>query len=368
MGKLLNRRIVLSRVWIDPDAPLVNLDLDYDITYPVSIFNAIFTDMSDQALTLRQYFTVVEDKIEQKQDLIPAGPNNNLMMWSNKPGLIGRMAVKRHMSMDPGLRTYEALVSEKGLGEYIDTKASAEELSHHLEGMDPEGKNAHIWEREREYWNEMTPMKNFLKHLEDGPHFTENDRKTLNGKLDAKYFQEHTDADNPHDLTAKDLDVYTKEEVRDIIEGVQPRIFNYKNIFIDFSTSPPTYSLTIYDKDNYDPNYVFDYRYNTDYAQNPDIVLPDGSIFTVTEYKELPDLMPGKRYFAIVVKGLPHVDSRSALVQLYLKDETKPWMRVAETEVSNGDLFITYPDTRLYFMAGGRFLELVSVDSGAKGE
>lgn len=365
MGRLLGREIVQTRTWIDPENPEPNIrDLDYKFTYPVTVFAAVFTDSGDNPQTLTQVVDILKDQISSKQPMISGGRAGDLMTWQSTPGAVGSTEVVTFISPDENQRTDRRIPTERAIGAYIDTRTPLILFNSHISDVDPDSTRKHVSDEERRYWNSMVTRTVFDEHANNKTlHVTPEERRNWDSKADGNAFNEHvSNTSNPHKVTAEQVGTYTRQQIRELITSVQPKFFNYKNIYWNTLQNPPTFGIELFRSDNWDPNYVFDYRYNQDYWVNPNGIMPDGTPFTVDRdlLRYLPDLLPGKRYFALVAKLPPNVDGRSGPVQLYFKDLAMPWEKVAEVNLDNGDMFITYPDRTMYLWVGGQFIRVVT--------
>lgn len=363
MGSLITREIVQTRTWIDPSNPNPQLpEWDYNFTYPITIFDAVFSDYGPNPYTLRQAIKVLEDDIASRQPMIPAGSPNDVVTWTDTRGKLGRLPVARNFEPVPELRSKDRLPTEEAIGRYVDTKTPLTTFEAHVADVKADQISVHVTDDERTYWNAMTPIGQFLEHRDDKVlHVTAEDRHRWDSKASGEDLTAHLkDYRNPHRVDAAQVNTFTREEILALIEASQPKFFNYKNIAWDMVNG--TFSLELYQAKNWDPNYILDHRYNQNYWTNPNGVMPDGTEFTVDQdtLRFLPDLPAGQRYFALVAKLPPNVDARYSEVLIYFKDEMAPWVEVATEVTNNGDLFITYPDRRLYLWVGGQFVELMT--------
>lgn len=363
MGSLITREIVQTRTWIDPTNPNPQLpEWDYNFTYPITIFDAVFSDYGPNPYTIRQAIKVLEDDIAGRQPMIPAGSPNDVITWTDTRGKLGRLPVTRNFEPVPGLRSRDKLPTEEAIGRYVDTKTPLTTFEAHTADVKPDQRSIHVTDDERTYWNAMTPIGQFIGHRDDAVrHISEEDRQRWDSKASGEELTAHLkDHNNPHRVNAAQVNTFTREEILALIEASQPKFFNYKNIAWDMVNG--TFGLELYQAKNWDPNYILDHRYNQNYWTNPTGVMPDGTEFTVDQdtLRFLPDLPAGQRYFALVAKLPPNVDARYSEVLIYFKDETAPWVEVATEVTNNGDLFITYPDRRLYLWVGGQFVELMT--------
>ena len=376
MSMLLGREIVQSRIWIDPENPLPEPPLDYVFTYPVTVFKAVLSDMTDQAYNLEQYHEIIEDRINRKQDIIPAGPLDHVMMWTAVPGMIGKMAIRRAFAIEPSTRSHERLVTEAAIGAYIDTKTPLALFNTHVLDVKIGNKGIHITDAERIYWNNMTPSDAFNDHIEDDDrHLRPGERDLWNSKADGDDFKDHLkDYNNPHRTTAEQVNTFTKTKILELIKDAAPKIFNYKNIAWNPAIDPKKFSIEAFRPEYKDPNYIFDYRYNPEYQPSGtdfyEITLEDGTKVTVSDHRSLPVVDDYKNFFAIVAKLPPMVDSRNGEVTIYFKkgiekvgDAAMPWLPVHSQVIENGDFFVTYPDRRLWLWLGGQFVEIISSSS-----
>lgn len=91
MGQLRDKRIVQDRIWLNPN-PAEIPPYDFDYTYPITVYEAIKKDMSDNSSTLADELEAIYRLISNKQGIIGGGVPGNLLTftgvevarWSNK--------------------------------------------------------------------------------------------------------------------------------------------------------------------------------------------------------------------------------------------------------------------------------------------
>jgi len=341
-------------------SPSINPELDYVFTYPVTVFTAVKKDMSDESDNLALVIEKLEQELAKRQLMIPDGSPDTAMMWGDKEGMIGKLPVRKTFEPIPDNRK-DHLITERAIGAYVDTRVPIIIFNRHVSDIDEDNDFPHVTPEERFTWNHMTPLKYFTDHLSDtNDHLAYGERDRWNDSISTEEFNLHLeDTRNPHRVTASQTGAYTRQQVDQIIEDHRPKFFIYKNISWDMTIEPNVFDLILFRPENFDPNLIFDYRYNPEYQVDPVAKLPNGDTVMVSDPHPLPKLDYGKRYFALVAKLPPMVDSRGGEVIICYKGETDPDLVPVETVyVDNGDLFITYPSSWIYLWSGGRFLRL----------
>ena len=129
MGQLREKKINHMRTWIDPSNPAAIPVFDYDIIYPITVYEAIHRTMEDDSTTLDQQLTSIYRLIADKQDAITGGTPGTLMTWSNIKGQIGETEIVRSIGTDQSTRSHQKVPSEKAVGQQLDLKADASAFS-----------------------------------------------------------------------------------------------------------------------------------------------------------------------------------------------------------------------------------------------
>jgi len=336
MSQLREKKINYMRTWIDPNNPTVIPNLDYDIIYPITVYEAIYRTMDEGSTTLDAELESIYRLIADKQDAIQGGVPGKLMTWTNIKGQIGETEIVRSIGDEQSSRSHTKVPSEKAVGQALDLKANASSFNEH--NWD---KERHILESERERWNEMTPKESFRDHSENEEiHITESERKAWNNKADQEKFNSHlANANNPHNVTAHQVNAYTREEVDMMFESIRESFFNYRNIEYDDRTDIA--KLVEYESTNWNPNYILAYADS----------LPEVTDQSLT-------------YFALKpVTDYATNESQECII--YIKKPGLVWKEVGLQTMNPGDMVIRYPDTTMCVWVQGRFISLFTGSTAA---
>ena len=120
MGKLINRSIELVRSYVDPLNPTPIPSLDYNIIYPITLYEAVKKTMDEESTNLEDELNSIYELISKKQDPVSGGMVGSLMVWTNVPGEIGSMEVVKKINDDPTLRSHSKVPSERAVGYKIE--------------------------------------------------------------------------------------------------------------------------------------------------------------------------------------------------------------------------------------------------------
>ena len=132
MGSLIDKNIELVRSYIDPLNPSPIPSLDYNIVYPVTVYEAVKSNMDDNATTLEDELALIYKLIKAKQDPIKGGTVGSLMTWTAEEGVIGSTPIVKEINSDPTLRTHSNIPSERAVGYMIDLKGDASTMNSHI--------------------------------------------------------------------------------------------------------------------------------------------------------------------------------------------------------------------------------------------
>lgn len=332
MGVLRNRKIIQSRTWIDPEATGTPT-FDYDYTYPITTYDAVHRTVDDDSTTLTDELESLREAINSKQNKILGGEAGDLMVWSGVDGQISSMDVTKAIAANAADRSHSKIPTEKAIGTLLDSKASASELNDHINDL-----TIHITSNERTRWNNMVPMSTLNTHTTNSTiHVTADDKLSWNEKADETDLEAHTtDLNNPHNVTAHQINAYTTFETDAIISGIKRPFFKRKGIrYIDGEASFEDYEIG-----DWDPNFILAF----------DDVLPTvGDTATYFALKAVSDYTLGN----------------SLTCSLYIKEPDTSWALVNTINMSDGDMVIAMPDTTVYVWVDGRFMLLSG--SGASG-
>lgn len=333
MGQLRDKRIVQSRIWLDPNqAPIP--PYDYDYSYPKTVYEAVHRTMDDNSTNLEEELESIYRLINGKQDIIDPGVPGQIMTWTGMRGSIGSMEVVKSVNPDPAQRSHQKVPSERAIGDALDTKVPHSEFNLHINDN-----SIHISDIERTHWNAMAPLSKVQAHIGNtSMHITEEERGNWNGKTNQSDFENHIyDINNPHNVTAHQAGTYTRREIDDMFENIRESFFNYLNIAWDDRTSQA--ELVEYHSSNWNPNYILAF----------DETLPD--------VKD-----PNLTYFALKPATDYEVNETQDCL-IYVKRPGLTWQEVGFQAMGVGDMVIRYPDTTMFVWVQGRFLKLFTGNS-----
>lgn len=331
MGDLRNKRIVQSRIWLDETYAQPLPVYDYDYTYPITVYDAVKKTTDDNATTLTDELAAIYRLIAEKQRIIGAGEPGQLMSWSGVAGEIGTINLVKTINPVAAERSNVKVPTERAVGIALDGKTPILDFNLHRDNID-----IHITTTERNRWNNMAPMSSLSSHIANQTmHITAAERTRWNAKADASDLDEHIyNVNNPHNVTAHQVNSYTMREVDEMIQGIHESFFNYVNI--EYNNQTDEASLVEYDSLNWNPNYVLDF----------DSELPDVSDITNT-------------YFALK-PATDYTFEETQNCVIYIKSPGVAWREVGIAEMKTGDMVITYPNTVMYVWVSGRFVSLFS--------
>ena len=331
MGDLRNKRIVQSRIWLDESYAQPLPVYDYDYTYPITVYDAVKKTTDENATTLTDELAAIYRLIAEKQRIIGAGEPGQLMSWSGVAGEIGTINLVKTINPVAAERSNIKVPTERAVGIALDGKTPILDFNLHRDNTD-----IHITTTERNRWNNMAPMSSLSSHIANQTmHITTAERQRWNAKADASDLDEHIyNVNNPHNVTAHQVNSYTMREVDEMIQGIHESFFNYVNI--EYNNQTDEASLVEYDSLNWNPNYVLDF----------DSELPDVSDVTNT-------------YFALK-PATDYTFEETQNCVIYIKSPGVAWREVGIAEMKTGDMVITYPNTVMYVWVSGRFVSLFS--------
>lgn len=332
MGVLRNRKIIQSRTWIDPEATGTPT-FDYDYTYPITTYDAVHRTVDDDSTTLTDELESLREAINNKQNKIPGNEAGNLMVWSGIDEQIASMEVAKTITANTADRSHSKIPTEKAVGALLDSKASASVLNDHMNDL-----TIHITSNERNRWNNMVPMSTLNTHTTNSTiHVTAADKLSWNGKADETDLEAHTtDLNNPHNVTAHQINAYTSFETDAIVNGIKRPFFKHKGIrYADGEASFEDYEIG-----DWDPNFILAF----------DDVLPTVGDAAI--------------YFALKANS-DYTLGNSLTCSLYIKEPDTSWALIDNINMNDGDMVVAKPDTTVYVWINGRFMLLSG--SGASG-
>lgn len=115
---LVGKEIVQSRVWIDPNAQKAP-NLNYKHTYPITVFDAVKADMSDDSKTLKEILDSIYVELRNRQPTIPAKPANYLVSYGGSAGALGAIQISQSIPWNPEKQSDSKIPTEKAVGELL---------------------------------------------------------------------------------------------------------------------------------------------------------------------------------------------------------------------------------------------------------
>lgn len=336
MGELKNRRIVQSRIWLDPNEEPLPL-FDYDYSYPITVFDAVKKTMDDNSSNLTDELNSIYRLIASKQDMVEPGIPDQLMTWTGMRGQIGAMELAKSINTDPSLRSHKRIPTERAIGDMLDTKVPLSSFNIHInDGA------IHITDAERIKWNSMAPLSSLQAHINNSVmHITDAERQRWNNKADNEDFEKHIyDFNNPHNTTAHQVGTYTRKELDEMFKNIRESFFNYKNISWDERSNSGT--LVEYHPANWNPNYILGFN------------------------DELPDVPDSSQTYFALKPATDYTTNESQDCIIYIKRPGMVWQEVGLQNMSVGDMVIRYPDTSMFVWVQGRFIKLFTGNNDAE--
>lgn len=334
MGELLNKRIVQSRTYIDDSVQTPVPDLDYDYTYPITVYEAVKRDMEDTATNLEEELDSIYRLINNKQEIIDPGTPGQLMTWTGIRGSIGSAEIVSAINTEASLRSNKKIASEKAVGDALDYKVSLQSFNSHVQDSE-----IHTTDVERQKWNSMAPLSKLQAHIANASmHITEEERGKWNNMANKEDFENHIyDINNPHSVTAHQIGTYTSREIDSMFADLQETFFNYMNISWDDRTYMA--ELVEYNAANWNPNYVLEYG------------------------DDLPDIEDDELMYFALRPATDYSTNETSDCIIYAKRPGMAWSEVGFQSMKVGDMVIMYPETTMFVWVQGRFVKLFTGNS-----
>ena len=334
MGQLLDKKIVQSRIWHDPNADGSIPPWDYDFSYPITVYAAVQRSLDDNTVTLEDELESIYRQLNDKQQLIPGGRAGYLMTWSGTPGSIDETEITTSINQDPIQRSHSKVPSERAVGNITDKLATKDELKVHTSNS-----IIHVTEEDRLRWDHAATTDQLKQHIENEDiHVTAEDKEAWNNKVDELTFEDHiTNMRNPHNVTAHQVGTYTNEEIDDRFANIHESFFGYVNIQYDERSGTAT--LASYSSDNWNPTYVLGYQ------------------------EELPTITDDSLVYFALAPATDYSTNQSNECLIYIKIPSVDWQVVGRYEMSNGLLVIRTIDTSMYVWMDGRFRLIMTANA-----
>ena len=338
MGQMRDKRIVQSRIWLDPNADTSIPPYDYDLSYPVSVYAAIQKSFDEPNVTLADELQGIYRLINDKQVKIQAGVAGRIMTWSGIAGKIGELQVTKSISSDTLLQSHQKIPTERAVAAELEKKLSTTQFSQHVNNH-----TVHITEEERTVWNAKASQDDLNGHLNNTTiHVTEEERTRWNRSASSDSLEIHiTDYKNPHRVTAHQVGAYTRREIDDLFKSIRASYFVAVNIAYDSRTNLA--SLVAYQEDNWNPNYVLRYG------------------------EELPSVTDESLTYFALIPATDYSTNETNECFIYIKVPGLNWQQVGIQTMSPGDLVIRFPDTEMFVWMQGRFRTILTSNANESG-
>ena len=115
---LIGREIIQSRIWVENEAPTPP-SLNYKLTYPITVYDAIYRDMDNTSETLKVTLDRIEETLETKQTLLPAKPANYLVAYSGLEGVFSSIQISNRIPYSKNLQSDKKIPTEKAVGDLL---------------------------------------------------------------------------------------------------------------------------------------------------------------------------------------------------------------------------------------------------------
>ena len=115
---LIGREIIQSRVWIENETPLPPSS-NYKLTYPITVFDAIYRSMDNTTDTLTSIIEKIEGTLETLQSKIPAKPANYLVTYSGMEGVFSSIQISNRIPYSSDLQSDRKIPTEKAVGDLL---------------------------------------------------------------------------------------------------------------------------------------------------------------------------------------------------------------------------------------------------------
>lgn len=115
---VVNKRIVQSRTYIS-DKPQPPPEANYELTYPITTYDAVKSSWDDDAITLAEDIEAIKGKLLGAQRRIPAKPANYLMTYGGVSGEVGSIKYTTAMEWSRDAQSHGRIPTEKAVGDYL---------------------------------------------------------------------------------------------------------------------------------------------------------------------------------------------------------------------------------------------------------
>ncbi|MCM1439768.1 MAG: hypothetical protein NC131_11305 [Roseburia sp.] len=231
MGMFLGNEIVQTRMWIDPKAEQDKSKLDYKITFPITVFDAVRDKMGDDGgQTLREVLNYIQAELGKRQMIIPAKPSNFLATYAGAPGELGSIGISDDIPWDTSKQRNDRIPTERAVGQlllklgYLDASGNPTEPGQKVMWDDIIGKPhaySELGDHDDGFVDQRTITK-AIQQIQASINSTESAIKDDISDLDSR-IKEHIDnIDNPHQLTPEKIGAVSLDSYREHIAAENP--------------------------------------------------------------------------------------------------------------------------------------------------
>lgn len=250
MGMFLGNEIVQTRLWIDPKAEQDSLNLDYKVTFPITVFDAVRARMDDEhSTTLREVLERINKELDRRQTILPAKPANFIVTYAGAPGEVGSIGISDDIPWDTSKQRNDRIPTERAVGQlllklgYLDnngqptnpaSKVMWDDIIGKPKSYDGVGTNDDGFMTQ---WAVTLAVDEIKKLINDGDASIqasvskffdqlvahENDQNNPHnvtvaqiGAVSAEEYEEHISADNPHNITAHTIGLGNVDNTSDL--------------------------------------------------------------------------------------------------------------------------------------------------------
>lgn len=117
---LIGKEIIQSRVWVEANTTTPPPNLNYKLTFPITVFDAVRKDKDDEeSPTLTRMLEIIFAELKSKQPIIAGKPANNLMTFAGAPGAVGAIKITQDIPWNPADQIHDRIPTEKAIGDLL---------------------------------------------------------------------------------------------------------------------------------------------------------------------------------------------------------------------------------------------------------
>ena len=334
MGQCIEKKIIQTKEYIDPSVTPSIPDLNFNLIYPKTIYDAVYSSMDENSNTLTDEIANIYRMIDQRQPQI-SGKSGNLLSFGSAEGSIVETEIVQSIEVNPNTRSSVKVPSEKAVGDMVDKACTSGVVGAHIKDD-----RIHLSEEDRMKLDNVVSADELNDHIDnENVHVTAEDKDRWNNMIDPESFSNHTlNKSNPHNVTAHQVGTYTRKEIDAIIAAIRESYFNHKNINYDNRTG--TAVLEEYNDNNWNPNYILSF----------------GDSFPTVIDETL-------TYFALRPATDYSADETQECMIFIKRPSDDTWVQIGSQLMDQGDMVLQYPDTNMYAWLGGRFVPMFDMDN-----